>query len=203
MDSIDLQQFHVWEDNWAQRDEWKSATEKLTREGKVKAWGVSVNRWEPDSCLETLRTGMIDAVQVIYNIFDQSPERELFPLCQERNVGVIARVPLDEGGLTGKVNALASFPQGDWRMRYFRDNRREEVAERVAKLEPVVLEEAKTLPEGAIRFCLSHPAVSTVIPGMRTPEHARSNTAISDGRLLSKAMLARLKTHAWDRNFYQ
>ncbi len=204
---VDLLQFHVWRDEWFDEPGWRvveHTLETLIKSGTIKKVGISINDHEPQSALRAVGSwSLLSAVQVIYNIFDQSPERELFPLCLERNVGVIARVPLDEGGLTGKINPLTSFPQGDWRMRYFRDNRREEVAERVAKLEPVVTKEAKTLPEGAIRFCLSHPAVSTVIPGMRTPEHAHANTAISDGRLLSKPLLAELKHHAWERNFYQ
>ncbi len=100
---IDLLQFHVWEDAWAHDERWQRAMEDLKRQALVRAVGVSVNRWEPANVLETLRTGMIDAVQVIYNIFDQSPEDELFPLCRELNVGVIARVPFDEGTLTGTL----------------------------------------------------------------------------------------------------
>jgi aryl-alcohol dehydrogenase-like predicted oxidoreductase len=204
---VDLLQLHVWRDDWLQDPDWPvvaSTLETLIKSGTVRRFGISVNDHEPDTALEAVRTlDMLAAVQVIYNIFDQSAARELFPLCRERNIGVIARVPLDEGGLTGKVNPMTSFPQGDWRMRYFRDNRREEVAERVQKLEPVLLRESASLAEGAIRFCLSHDAVSTVIPGMRSPDHARANCAISDGRRLSGELLAELEGHAWQRNYYQ
>lgn len=204
---VDLLQFHVWRDEWMQDPEWRvveHTLETLVRSGTVRRIGISVNDHEPATALEAVgHWDLLSAIQVIYNIFDQSPAAALFPLCRERNIGVIARVPLDEGGLTGKVNPMTSFPQGDWRMRYFRDNRREEIAQRVERLAPLLLRESETLAEGAMRFCLSHPAVSTVIPGMRTPEHARANTALSDGRLLSPALLAELAGHAWPRNFYQ
>jgi len=204
---VDLLQFHVWRDEWLDDPGWRAVEATvggLIAQGTIKQVGVSINDHDPGSALRVVREwDLLATVQVIYNIFDQSPERELFPLCQERNVGVIARVPLDEGGLTGHINPMTSFPQGDWRIRYFRDNRREEVAGRVAKLEPLVLREAATLAEGAMRFCLSHPAVTTVIPGMRTPAHARANCAISDGRPLSPALKQELKAHAWERNFYE
>lgn len=204
--AVDLLQLHVWRDEWLDDPEWRvteHTLETLVKSGTVRRVGISINDHDPGSAMRAVASwDLLSAVQVIYNIFDQSPARELFPLCVARNVGVIARVPLDEGGLTGHINPMTSFPQGDWRMRYFRDNRRAEVAERARQLEPVMVREAASLPEGAIRFCLSHPAVGTVIPGMRTPEHARANCAISDGRLLSPALLAELAGHAWERNFY-
>lgn len=204
---VDLLQFHVWRDEWLDDPEWhavEQVLETLVRQGTVRRIGISVNDHEPATVMRAVAEwDLLSAIQVIYNIFDQSPAAALFPLCRERTIGVIARVPLDEGGLTGKVNPMTSFPQGDWRIRYFRDNRREEIQQRVERLTPVLLRESATLPEGAIRFCLSHPAVSTVIPGMRTPEHARANTALSDGRLLSPGLLRELEQHAWQRNFYQ
>jgi aryl-alcohol dehydrogenase-like predicted oxidoreductase len=204
---VDLLQFHVWRDEWLDDPDWpvvEHTLQTLVQAGTVRRIGISVNDHEPHSALRAVREwDLLAAVQVIYNVFDQTPARELFPACRERNIGVIARVPLDEGGLTGKINPMTSFPQGDWRMRYFRDNRRAEVESRARALEPVLLKEAQSLPEGAIRFCLSHPAVSTVIPGMRSPEHARANAAVSDGRVLSPALLAELAGHAWERNFYQ
>lgn len=141
-------------------------------------------------------------MQVIYNLFDRSPERELFPLCRARDVGVIARVPLDEGGLTGAIGPGSTFPKSDWRNDYFKGARKAEVAARVARLEPVLLTEASSLVDGALRFCLSDPAVSTVIPGMRTAAHARANCAVSDGRRLSAGLLKALGAHRWERNFY-
>jgi aryl-alcohol dehydrogenase-like predicted oxidoreductase len=198
VDSIDLQQFHVWEDSWAQSDEWKDATTKLTQQGKVQAWGVSVNRWEPDNCLETLNTGLIDAVQVIYNIFDQSPEDNLLPLCREKNIGVIARVPFDEGTLTGTFTKETSFPQNDWRATYFvKDNLLSSV-EHADALKPLI-PQGMTMAEMAIRFILSNPDISTTIPGMRRLSNVGSNMSCSDGRGLPANLLQELKDHRWDR----
>jgi len=202
VERIDLQQLHVWSDEWADADEIWSAAETLKRDGKVGSFGISVNDHQPGSVLKAARTGMIDAFQVIYNIFDQSPEDELLPYCQENGIGVIARVPFDEGGLTGTITPETTFPEHDWRNSYFRGERKREVFDRVGKLKGLLGAEASTLPELALRFILSHPAVSTVIPGMRTVAHAAANTAVSDGRLLSPALLTELKHHAWQRNFY-
>ncbi len=116
---IDLLQFHVWEDDWARDERWQRVVDDLKRQALIRAVGISVNRWEPENVLETLRTGLIDAVQVIYNIFDQAPRDELFPLCRELNIGVIARVPFDEGTLTGTLTKESRWPEGDWRNTYF------------------------------------------------------------------------------------
>lgn len=204
---VDLIQFHVWRDEWLHEAEWRRverALDALIAQGAVRRVGISINDHEPDSALEAVRRcDLISCVQVIYNIFDQAPERKLFPACLQRGVGVIARVPLDEGGLTGAIRPGVTFRPGDWRNRYFRDDRPAEVAKRVQELGPVLLREASSLTEGALRFCLSHEAVSTVIPGMRTPEHARQNCAVSDGRNLSPALLEELSQHAWPRNYYE
>jgi aryl-alcohol dehydrogenase-like predicted oxidoreductase len=140
-------------------------------------------------------------VQAIYNIFDQGAAKNLFPLCIEENIGVLARVPLDEGGLTGKIDANTKFPTGDFRGFYFRGGRKRQVAEHVAALRRD-LSDGEDLAETALRFCISHPAVSSVIPGMRTVRHAESNTALSAQGPLPEETLAVLKRHAWDRNFY-
>jgi len=198
VDSIDLQQFHVWEDNWAQTDEWKEATTKLTQQGKVQAWGVSVNRWETDNCLETLKTGLIDAVQVIYNIFDQSPEDNLLPLCREKNIGVIARVPFDEGTLTGTFTKDTSFPEKDWRATYFVKENLLSSVEHADALKPLI-PEGMTMAEMAIRFILSNPDISTTIPGMRKLRNVESNMSCSDGNNLTAGLLHELKNHRWDR----
>jgi aryl-alcohol dehydrogenase-like predicted oxidoreductase len=198
VDSIDLQQFHVWEDNWAQTDEWKEATTKLTQQGKVQAWGVSVNRWEPDNCLETLNTGLIDAVQVIYNIFDQSPEDNLLPLCREKNIGVIARVPFDEGTLTGTLTKDTVFPEKDWRATYFVKENLLSSVEHADALKPLI-PQGMTMAEMAIRFILSNPDISTTIPGMRRIRNVESNMSCSDGKRLPINLLHDLKDHRWDR----
>ncbi len=198
VESIDLQQFHVWEDGWSQLDEWKEAITTLTKQGKVKAWGVSVNRWEPDNCLETLRTDLIDAVQVIYNIFDQAPEDNLFPLCREKNIGVIARVPFDEGTLTGTFTKETSFPKSDWRATYFVPENLNASVDHADALKPLI-PAGMTMAEMAIRFILSNPDISTTIPGMRKIKNVESNMRCSDGKGLSKSLLTELKKHRWDR----
>jgi aryl-alcohol dehydrogenase-like predicted oxidoreductase len=198
VETIDLQQFHVWEDSWAQRDEWKEAIATLTKQGKVKAWGVSVNRWEPDNCLETLRTGLIDAVQVIYNIFDQAPEDNLFPLCRELNIGVIARVPFDEGTLTGTFTKETTFPKNDWRATYFVPENLNSSVEHADALKPLI-PAGMTMAEMAIRFILSNPDIATTIPGMRKIRNVESNMNCSDGKGLPKKLLDELKEHRWDR----
>ena len=204
--TLDLLQFHVWRDEWLKAPEWhqvEKTLHQLQAAGVMRWVGISINDHDPASALEAVRRAdLIAVVQVIYNVFDRSPEDTLFAACRERRVGVIARVPLDEGGLTGKIVPGVSFPKDDWRHGYFGGDRPAQVAARVAKLQPVLLQESKSLVEGALRFCLSHPAVSTVIPGMRTPEHARANCAVSDGRPLSPALLQELKAHEWRRNFY-
>jgi aryl-alcohol dehydrogenase-like predicted oxidoreductase len=198
VETIDLQQFHVWEDAWANEDEWKEATIKLTQEGKVSAWGISINRWEPDNSLKTLQTGLIDAVQVIYNIFDQAPEDNLFPLCRKLNIGIIARVPFDEGTLTGTMTKATVFPKDDWRSTYFVPENLNASVDHADALKPLI-PERMTMPEMALRFILSNPDVSTTIPGMRKLKNVIANMHASDGKGLTKNLLEELKQHRWDR----
>ncbi len=198
IECIDLMQFHVWEDHWANRDEWKEAIQKLTQQGKVQAWGISVNRWEPDNSLETIKTGLIDAVQVIYNIFDQNPEDNLFPLCRKHDVGIIARVPFDEGTLTGTFTKETTFPADDWRSTYFVPENLNSSVEHADALRPLI-PEGMTMPEMALRFILANDDVATTIPGMRKLPHVRANSAASDGKALEDSLLEKLKNHRWDR----
>ncbi len=197
-DSIDLLQFHVWDDSWTDDAEFRSTVEKLKDGGWIRSFGLSLNRWEPENGIKALHTGLVDVVQVIYNIFDQAPEDKLLPLCQERNVGVIARVPLDEGSLGGKMTLETRFPKGDWRAGYFGPENLANTIKRVDQLKKI-LPTGMTLPEMSLRFILSHPAVSTTIVGMRSPEHVRQNVAASDAGPLDSALLAELKKHRWDR----
>lgn len=198
VDCIDLQQFHVWEDGWAGHDDWKRAVEKLKKDGKIRFMGVSVNRWEPDNVLDTLRTGFIDTVQVIYNIFDQAPEDHLFPLCRERNIGVIARVPFDEGTLTGTLTRNTVFPKDDWRSTYFvPENLNSSVAHADA-LRPLI-PAGTSMAELALRFILENDDVHTIIPGMRKLRNVEANTGVSDGRRLDRSLVEELKRHRWDR----
>jgi aryl-alcohol dehydrogenase-like predicted oxidoreductase len=198
---IDLLQLHVWNPEWLHDSDWRRAFDDLRRSGKVAAVGISINDHQPESALELIRTGLIDTVQVIYNVFDQTPERELFPLCLEKNIGVLARVPLDEGALTGNITPSTTFPPGDFREFYFKGDRKQQVQQHVDALRKD-LGDGANLANTALRFCLSHPAVSTVIPGMRSVRHAESNVGLSDQGPLPQPTLATLKRHAWDRNFY-
>ena len=197
-DSIDLLQFHVWDDSWTEEPEFRDTVEKLKRDGRIRSFGLSLNRWEPENGLKALRTGLVDVVQVICNIFDQAPEDKLFPTCEELNIGVIARVPLDEGSLGGKMTPQTTFPKGDWRAMYFGPKNLIPTLERVEKLKPL-LPPGMTLPEMALRFILSNPAVSTIIVGMRKLDHVRQNIAMSDAGPLDAALLGELKSHRWDR----
>ncbi len=203
VDTLDLQQFHVWSDTWMRQGDWQETVEQLKSEGKIRAFGVSINDHEPNTALQLVRSGVVDAVQVIYNIFDQSPEDELFPACQEHNVGVIARVPFDEGALTGTITPDTTFPADDWRNSYFAGDRKREVYERVTAIANDLGISLDQLPEVALRYILSHPAVSTVIPGMRQVRNVERNMAVGDGQGLPDEQVQQLKKCRWVRNFYQ
>ncbi|MBM3908580.1 MAG: aldo/keto reductase [Gemmatimonadetes bacterium] len=195
---VDLLQFHVWEDGWARDERWQRAMDDLKREGLIEAVGVSVNRWEPTNCLATLRTGLVDAVQVIYNVFDQAPEDELFGVCADLGVAVIARVPFDEGSLAGQLRADSTFPEGDFRRIYFGPENLGPTVARVEALQRDVPDDM-TLPELALRFCISDPRVATVIPGMRRAAHVQANvTAVERGPLDARTA-ERVRGHRWDR----
>jgi aryl-alcohol dehydrogenase-like predicted oxidoreductase len=198
VDVIDLQQFHVWSDAWADDDGWKRAVDDLRTSGLVRAVGISINRWEPSNVIRALDTGLIDAVQVVYNVFDQAPEDELFPYCQAHDIGVIARVPFDEGSLTGTLTPDSRWPEGDFRNLYFTAQTLPETLERVDRLQQLV-PSGMDLPELALRFILAHPAVSTVIPGMRRPAHVERNLGASDGEVLPPRLMDALRAHRWDR----
>ena len=198
IEQIDLMQFHVWEDAWAGNEEWQRAVEDLKKEGKVASFGVSINRWEPENAINTLHTGLIDAVQVIYNIFDQAPEDKLFPTCRELDIGVIARVPFDEGTLTGNLSKDTKFPEGDWRNTYFV---KENLISSVEHAEPLkaLVPENMTMAEMALRFILMNKDVATTIPGMRKAHHVEANVAVSDGVPLDEKLHKELRKHRWDR----
>ena len=195
---LDLQQLHVWSDTWAADERWQRAVEDLKKDGLIRAFGISINRWEPDNVLRALDTGLVDAVQVVYNVFDQNPEDRLFPACLERNIAVIARVPFDEGSLTGTLTRDTRWPDGDFRNLYFFPEHLEETLRRVDRLREDV-PTGMTMPELALRHILQHPAVSTVIPGMRKRRHVEQNLGASDGRRLSETVIASLRRHRWDR----
>lgn len=202
MDCVDIQQLHVWAPHWLHQGDWLEELQKLKKEGKIRFFGVSINDHQPDSALELVASGLMDSVQVIYNIFDQSPSEKLLPLCQKHNVGVIVRVPFDEGGLTGTLTPSTQFGKKDWRRFYFKGDRLQETCNRVEKLKSFLDSQTPTLPELALKYCLSHPAVSTVIPGMRKIAHVKSCAHVSNTTPLSLETLASLKSHAWLRSFY-
>ena len=202
VDCLDLLQYHVWNDEWVSEADWFTPIDKLKQEGKISHFGVSINDHQPENAIKLIETGLVDSVQVIFNIFDQSPLNRLFPVCIKNDIGVIVRVALDEGALSGKLDRTTTFPDGDFRNFYFRGNRLQQIEERVKQLEPVLGEEAESLPALALRFCLSFDAVSTVIAGMRSVEHVRANCALSDGRTRTPMTIEELKKHVWERNFY-
>jgi aryl-alcohol dehydrogenase-like predicted oxidoreductase len=200
VERIDLQQLHVWSDAWVDDDGWKRAVRDLKARGRIEGFGISVNRWEAENVLKALDTGLVDAVQVVYNIFDQAPEDVLFPACQRLDVAVIARVPFDEGSLTGTLTADATWPAGDWRNLYFTPEHLAVTLDRVEQLKPLVPADS-TLPDLALRFILHHPAVSTVIPGMRQIRNVEANLASSDAPALSAELIAALRAHRWERDW--
>lgn len=198
LDSFDLMQFHTWEDGWLADDRWAKKMDDLRRQGLFHAIGISLNRWEPWNGVKAVRSGLIDAVQVIYNIFDQNPEDELFPACAEMDVAVIARVPFDEGTLTGKLTKDSRWPEGDWRNSYFVPENLIPSVERADALKPLV-PEGMTMSEMALRFILNNPTVSSIIPGMRKLQHVEGNLAASDQGPLPAGLHAKLRPHRWDR----
>ncbi|WP_431676777.1 aldo/keto reductase [Kitasatospora sp. KL5] len=202
LDRVDLLQFHVWSDEWVGRGDWLETVAALKEEGKIRLFGVSINDHQPGNALELVRSGVVDAVQVIYNVFDQSPADALFPACAEHGVGVVVRVALDEGGLTGRMTAGTTFPEGDFRSRYFRGDRPAQVERRVGAITGDLGIPREEMAATALRFVLAAPAVSTVIPGMRSVRNVERNTALSGGPLLTDEQLAVLAKHRWERNFY-
>ena len=202
VDHIDLQQLHVWNESFLNQGDWLSTLEKLKKDGKIGYFGVSVTEHRPDQALPLVESGVVDTIQEIYNVFDQSAEDHLFAACQKQNVGVIVRVPLDEGGLTGKITPETKFEEDDFRAFYFKGDRKQKVYDRIQKLVQDLDLPPERLPETALRFALSHPAVSTIIPGMRRVAHVESNCAVGDGKGLPKEMIQKLRAHRWDRSFY-
>jgi aryl-alcohol dehydrogenase-like predicted oxidoreductase len=197
--TLDLQQLHVWTDEWASDTRWQRALGALKDEGLVRALGISVNRWQPANVLRALDTGLIDTVQVVYNVFDQNPEDELFPYCQKHDIGIIARVPFDEGSLTDTLTPASTWPEGDFRNLYFRTDTLRATLDRVARLRPAV-PSGMSMPQLALRHILQHAAVSTVIPGMRKLRHVEENVSVSDGARLSARLMDELVGHRWDRS---
>jgi aryl-alcohol dehydrogenase-like predicted oxidoreductase len=199
--AIDHQQFHVWTDEWAGDERWQRAVDDLKHDGLIRSFGISINRWEPTNVLRALDTGLVDSVQVVYNIFDQNPEDELFPVCREKGIAIIARVPFDEGSLTDTMTRDMVFPREDWRSLYFSPDKLGPILDHVDALRPDV-PAGMTMPELALRFILANPDVTTVIPGMRRIRNVENNLRVSDGKPLSRAEMDRLRKHAWVRTYF-
>src|SRR3990167_3106792 len=201
IETIDLMQFHVWQDDFVNENDWKEEIQNITKKGKVKYWGISINDYQPSNCLKTLDTGLISIVQFIFNIFHQKPIEKLFPYVKKNNIGLIARVPRDEGSLTGRLTLNSKFDD-DMRSKYFSQERLKEFMPRIEKLEQLLGTESKSLPELALRYILSFDEVSTVIPGTRKVKYVDANVSASDGHKLSDQLMKELKKHVWERNFY-
>jgi len=198
LESFDLMQFHTWEDNWLDDERGIRKMIDLKEQGLFHAFGISLNRREPWNGVKAVRSGLIDSVQVVYNIFDQNPKDELFPACREMNVAVIARVPFDEGTLTGTLTKESKWPEGDWRNTYFIAENLNASVDRADALKPLI-PEGRTMSETALRFILGEPTVSTIIPGMRKSTHVRTNLAASDAGPLDDFLMKELEKHRWDR----
>lgn len=203
IDSIDLMQFHVWQDDFVKEDGWKETIQRIIKSGKVKYWGISINDYQPTNCFQAIDTGLISTIQFIFNIFHQKPTEKLLPYAKEKNIGLIARVPLDEGGLSGNLTLTTKFAEGDFRQSYFAGDRLVDLVKHTDELKKLLGEEAKTLPELALRYILSFDEVSTAIPGIRKVKYAEENTAVSNGRKLSPKLTEELKKRIWERNFYE
>ncbi len=199
VEKLDLIQFHTWEDRWLTDERLPRAVEKLRTSGKAQAVGVSVNRWEPYNGIRAVLEGVADAVQVIYNIFDQNPEDALFPICRMKNIAVIARVPFDEGTLTGTLTVDSTWPQGDWRNTYFVPENLKNSVARAEALRPLVPAD-NSMAQMALRFILNNPDVSTIIPGMRKRRNVEANVAASTQGPLPAPLHKQLRTHRCDRN---
>jgi len=205
MDALHVQQLHVWNDAWLSHPDWEASYQQIVRlkeEGKVLHWGISINDHAPETALRILADPIFETAQAIYNIYDRSPEKALLAFAKKKPLGIIVRVPFDEGALTGQITAKTVFPAGDWRAEYFAGDRKAEAERRGKALAQVLDDQVETLPELALRFCLSAPEVSTVIAGMRRPAHVRQNAMASTKGALPAGMLSKLKPHAWDKNWY-
>lgn len=204
VDSIDVMFFHVWQDAWANEDEWKETVTNIIKQGKVKFWGISTNDYQSANCIKACDTGLITVIQTIFNLFFQEPTDSLLPYVKENNIGLVARVPLDEGGLSGKINTQSKFPEGDFRNTYFSPERLVELEKRINELQKIVDEsnEVESIPEMALRYLLSFDEVTSIIPGMRKLNHVKQNTQLSDKGGLSAELIESLKSHIWNRNFY-
>ncbi len=201
-DCLDLLQLHTWTRAWNKNPKPLDVLKELQAEGKIRFIGISTPEPDQNSLIELMRRGYLDTVQVIYNIFEQEPAAELLPAALEHNVGVLVRVVFDEGVLAGKYTADTRFEEGDFRKNYFAGDRLARAVARVEKIRAELAGTGLTLPQVALQFALAHPAVSTVIPGIRNAYQAEANTAAADLAPLPKTLLLKLREHAWLRGFW-
>ena len=191
MDYVDLYQLHSGTDTAQYRDETFEALEALKTAGKIRFYGISVGPCAHGPWV--IRNTPADTIQVVYNMLEREPEVELLPLAQERGIGIIARVPLASGFLSGKFTPDTQFAPNDHRSRTYPPEKIRQMVGRVARLGVLTEGKSKTPAQAALQYCLAHPAVSVVIPGAKTPEQARANAAASDGVLLTPQEVARAR----------
>jgi aryl-alcohol dehydrogenase-like predicted oxidoreductase len=201
-DKIDILQLHTWTRAWNRDPVPFKILRKMQSEGLIGLVGVSTPEHDQNSVIDLMRGGWVDSVQVIYNLFEQEPAAELLEVAKECGVGVIVRVAFDEGVLTGKFNAETKFAEGDFRAGYFAGDRLTRSVARAEKIRADLEGSGFTMAQAALKFVLAHPAVSTVIPGIRTVNQAELNCAVSELPDLSPELLVKLRRHNWRRAFW-
>ena len=201
-DHVDVLQLHTWTRAWNADSAPLAVLEKLRAEGKVRFFGISTPEHDQNCVVELMQRGLIDVVQVIYNLFEQEPAAQLLPVARQQNVGIIVRVAFDEGSLTGKFTPETTFPEGDFRRGYFQDDRLPRTVAKVEKIKPDLAGSGLTMPQAALKFVLADPAVSTVIPGIRNVSQAEANCGVSDLPAMSGELVKKLHRHNWLRAFW-
>jgi aryl-alcohol dehydrogenase-like predicted oxidoreductase len=201
-EQIDILLLHTWTRAWNDSPEALYVLQKMKSEGLVKLVGISTPEHDQNCVIQLMREGLVDAVQVIYNIFEQEPAAQLLPVALETGTGIIVRVAFDEGVLTGKYKATDTFEKDDFRRHYFAGDRLDRSVKRVERIRKAFGDSGYSLPQLALKFALSHPAVSTVIPGIRNREQALQNSEISSLPDPDEEVLMQLREHTWNRAFW-
>ena len=201
-DALDILFLHTWTRAWNDTPIALEILHSMKQEGLIRHVGISTPEHDQNCVIELMRSGLLDVVQVIYNIFEQEPAAQLLPVAQEENVGIVVRVAFDEGVLTGKYRGHETFSPDDFRSKYFAGDRLQRSVERVEAIRHDFRDHSLSMAELALKFSLSHPATGTVIPGMRNREQALKNTEVSARPDLTKEDLTLLRKHAWNRGFW-
>ncbi len=202
VESLDVLLLHTWTRAWNDNPSALKILQQMKSEGIIKQIGISTPEHDQNCVIQLMRDGMVDVLQVIYNIFEQEPAAQLLPVALETGTGIIVRVAFDEGVLTGKYRGNESFGPGDFRSNYFAGDRLERGVRRTEKIKKEFGESGYSMPQLALKFAMSHEAVSTVIPGIRNRNQALQNTAVSDLPELSNEILQKLREHSWNRGFW-